>query len=138
MDDAKTIEVQQWLVKARHDIESARLLINSDLPILDTGVYHCQQAAEKALKAYLTLQDSPFMKVHDLTALVKQCIEMDASFEGLMDIADSLTPYATAFRYPGDVLEPEPSDAGEALVLAEKMLDFIVGKITEIAPQNNK
>jgi HEPN domain-containing protein len=26
-------------------------------PYLDTAVYHCQQAAEKAIKAYLTYRD---------------------------------------------------------------------------------
>jgi len=131
MDDAKAAEIQQWVMKARHDIESARLLLAGDSPILDTAVYHCQQAAEKALKAYLTLQDSPFVKMHDLTALVKQCMDEDASFEALMEIAEILTPYATAFRYPGDVLEPDTPDAREALTLAEEMVGFILEKFPD-------
>lgn len=27
MDDAKTVEIQQWMLKASHDIESSRLLL---------------------------------------------------------------------------------------------------------------
>ena len=131
MDDAKTVEIQQWMLKARHDIESAKLLLAGDPQILDTAVYHCQQAAEKALKAYLTSQDSPFMKVHDLTVLVKQCMDVDVSFGVLVEMAEILTPYATAFRYPGDVLEPDPIDAREALNLAEKVFDFVVEKLPD-------
>jgi len=129
MDNAKMIEVRQWLVKARHDLDSARVLV--DRGLMDTGVYHCQQAVEKVLKAYLTWQDTPLMKVHDLTALVKQCLELDGAFEELMDMADVLTPYAIAFRYPGEVLEPDALDAEEALALADSALEFISGKIPD-------
>jgi len=131
MDDAKTVEIRQWILKARHDIESSRLLLASDPQILDTAVYHCQQAAEKVLKAYLTLHDVPFMKTHDLTVLVEQCMDKDASFDALMDISELLTPYATAFRYPGDVLEPAPVDAEEALDSATNVFAFVLGKIPE-------
>jgi len=132
MDDAKVVEIRQWMLKARHDIESSRLLLASDPQILDTAVYHCQQAAEKVLKAYLTLHDTPFTKTHDLTVLVEQCMDKDASFDALMDIAEVLTPYATAFRYPGDVLEPDPLDAGEALDLAEKVFGFVLEKLPNV------
>jgi hypothetical protein len=48
-----------------------------------------------------------------------------------MDLAEELTPYATAFRYPGDILEPNPLDAKEAFHLAEKVLGFILNKLPE-------
>ena len=54
MDEATIHEVRQWLHKADHDLRSAVLLMSGDEePLLDTAVYHCQQAAEKVLKAYL-------------------------------------------------------------------------------------
>jgi len=46
-----------------------------------------------------------------------------------VDIAEVLTPYATAFRYPGDVLEPAPVDAEEALTLAEQLFAFVLEKL---------
>ncbi len=54
MDEPTKQEVQQWLIKADHDLRSAQRLMASDRddPILDTAVYHCQQTAEKALKAF--------------------------------------------------------------------------------------
>ena len=67
MDEAKVHELRQWLIKAGHDLGSAKRLLSGDETFPDTAVYHCQQAAEKALKAYLTLKDTPFQKVHDLS-----------------------------------------------------------------------
>jgi len=131
MDDPKIKEVFQWLIKAEHDIGSARRLVSGDIPYLDTAVYHCQQAAEKSLKAYLTLKDSPFQKIHDLSFLVDQCKELDIEFEKIMYISSILTPYAIAFRYPGDVIEPDPQDADEALRLAVEVFDFVLNKMPD-------
>lgn len=132
MVDPKAHEIRQWLVRADHDLRSARLLFIADPPLLDTAVYHCQQTAEKALKAYLTLKDTPFQKVHALSVLVEQCMQSDPTFAELMDIADMLTPYAVAFRYPGDVLEPAKEDAQEALDAAGKVLDFVLARLPGI------
>ena len=52
MDETKRRLVQSWLKKALHDLAAARSLAEPDRPILDVAIYHCQQAAEKALKGY--------------------------------------------------------------------------------------
>ncbi len=44
MDEAKRDLVRAWLTKARRDLLSARVLAAGSEPILDTAVYHCQQA----------------------------------------------------------------------------------------------
>jgi HEPN domain-containing protein len=129
MDDPKLHEIRQWMIKADHDLKSADRLLSGEEPIYDSAVYHCQQAAEKALKAFLTFKESPFQKVHVLSSLVALCCLLDSSFRQLEDGADLLTPYATAFRYPGDVLEPDPADADEALQLARKVVEFVKEKI---------
>ncbi len=131
MDDPRINEVVQWLIKAEHDIGSARRLLSGDIPYLDTAVYHCQQAAEKSLKAYLTLKDTPFQKIHDLSFLVEQCKELDIEFEQMRNITSILTPYAIAFRYPGDVIQPDPQDADEALRLAVEVFDFVLNKMPD-------
>lgn len=58
MDEAKKKEIRQWMIKAIHDLGSAKRLTSGTKPFLDTAVYHWHQAAEKALKAYLTFQDT--------------------------------------------------------------------------------
>jgi len=46
--------------------------MDGEPPLLDTAVYHCQQAAEKSLKAFLALNDVPIQRVHILGMLVEQ------------------------------------------------------------------
>ncbi|MBI4756344.1 MAG: HEPN domain-containing protein [Betaproteobacteria bacterium] len=60
MDDETRREVDAWLGKARRDLDSARRLVAGVPPYRDTAAYHCQQAAEKAIKACLTASETPF------------------------------------------------------------------------------
>jgi HEPN domain-containing protein len=136
MDEGRTHEIRQWLLKAGHDLRSARRLFTDDPPLLDTAAYHCQQAAEKALKAFLVLHDIQFSKIHLLPPLVEQCIEVDPAFADLREPAEALTPFATVFRYPGDVLEPEPSDVMEGLAFAEKVVEFVLARMPDEAKEN--
>jgi len=130
MDKHTIHAVQQWMLKADHDLRSALKLKTPDSnePLLDTAVYHCQQTAEKALKAYLTANEVSFPKTHLLLPLLELCIDIDSSFSNLTDAAELLTPFATEFRYPGDILEPTPSDTDEAYKMAEHVLIFIRSK----------
>jgi HEPN domain-containing protein len=77
------------------------------------------------LKAYLTYQDVIFQKTHNLSSLLELCLEFDERFESLRDAAEILTPYATEFRYPGEIIEPEEEDVKEALEMAETVLSFV-------------
>lgn len=125
MDDAKITEIRQWLIKADHDLRSARQLVVAEPPLLDTAAYHCQQAAEKALKAYLVQHDVPFGKTHLLMPLVELCTDIDPSFATLISSAEILTPFATSFRYPGDVMEPARADVENGLELAAQVIAFV-------------
>lgn len=131
MDEDILIEVRQWLIKADHDLRSARRLFTDAPPLLDTAAYHCQQAVEKSLKAFLALNEVPLSKTHLLLPLLEQCLEHQADFEQLRNAAEILTPLATAFRYPGDVLEPEIADVEEAIGLADLVVTFVFGKMPD-------
>ncbi len=91
---------------------------------LDIGSYHCQQAAEKALKAYLTARESIFPKTHSLEQLLDMCIPSAGAFEQLRDHAKRLTPLVHEFRYPSEVVEPTAEEATQALGLAEEIYRF--------------
>ena len=62
MNEAKREEIQKWVIKSEHDLGSAYRLMEGDEPYLDTAVFHCQQAVEKAMKAFLTYHDILFEK----------------------------------------------------------------------------
>ncbi len=91
----------------------------------DMAAYHAQQAAEKALKAFLTLQSVPFRRTHDLVELQAQCAALDEHFSRFLDTAQQLNPYATRFRYPGGPLAPPLVEAQQALQVAEQVVAFV-------------
>jgi hypothetical protein len=74
----------------------------------------------------LTYQDTAFEKTHNLVALLALCTPLEPAFAQWKEVAKTLTPYATEFRYPGDVLEPEREEAEQALVGAEALVNFII------------
>jgi HEPN domain-containing protein len=131
MDNAKYEEVQQWLIKSKRDLKVAWVLFESEESLLDSVVYHCQQSAEKSLKAYLICQNIAFRKTHDLDILIDLCSLSEPSFQDLKDGADILTPYATEFRYPSDTIEPERHEAQEALEIANSVLNFVINILPE-------
>lgn len=117
--------------KGKSDLGSAKRLSEEPDPFLDTAIYHCQQAAEKALKGFLVFHDIEFEKVHNLSVLVNLCINVDNDFKNYSFASDTLTPYATAFRYPIELFENEPDDEQmkEALELAEQIFKFVLQKL---------
>jgi HEPN domain-containing protein len=58
MDEVKRDWVRSWLAKAQSDLRSARARAALPEHATDTAVYHCQQAAEKAIKGYLAFRES--------------------------------------------------------------------------------
>lgn len=129
MADAMWVAAEQWLRKAERDLATARRLMLGEMPLRDTGVYHCQQAVEKGLKAFLTYHNTPHQKTHNLVALLDVAEKIDASFARWLEAAKTLTPYATEFRYPGEIVEPAEGEAAEALDHAEGFLRFLNEKL---------
>jgi HEPN domain-containing protein len=129
MTEASSALARSWLAKSNGDLAVAKILIEGDEPHLDAGVYHCQQAAEKSLKALLALDAHPFPRSHNLRSLLDLALPQHPELSILADACMLLTPYATEFRYPGDIFEPDPSEATEALLLAQDIINAIAPSI---------
>jgi HEPN domain-containing protein len=129
MDEATRAEVAAWLAKARRDLDSARRLLSGDPPYRDTAAYHCQQAAEKALKGLLAALAIPFPKTHDLTILVGLLEAHIENAERWKEAAIILTPYSTLFRYPDACPEPSDDDVAEALSMATSLVEEVGQKV---------
>lgn len=125
MSGIKEELTRSWLTKAKRDLLSAERLSGTDVPLLDTAAYHCQQAAEKAIKAFLVYHDVRFGKTHDLDVLLSQAVEIDSAFSSCRDLGRVLTPLAVEFRYPGEFIEPEPDEYSEAFAAAVRICDFV-------------
>ena len=126
MDEPKRELVKNWFVKAQHDLDAAKQLSSVEQPLLDVAIYHCQQAAEKAVKSFLVFHDQEFEKTHDIEDLLSSAIRFDNRLETFFDSGETLTPYASLYRYPGTVMEPEKEEFDEALKAAENVLNFIL------------
>jgi HEPN domain-containing protein len=128
MADLPASEAKAWMVKAWRDLETARRAAGGEPPFYDVAVYHCQQGAEKAVKAFLVDRCKSYEKTHDIEVLTSLACEVDSSFSKLADAADTLTPYATRFRYPNATfaIEPQPAEYNEALIHAQRIYDFVL------------
>jgi len=115
----------EWLFKADHDLKSAQILFRAHEPVLDMAIYHTQQCAEKALKAYLVFREQEIDKTHNLDVLNSQCLALNPSFQTIQEAALFLRPFATAYRYPEGELEPSPSKVEKAIETAKEVLDFV-------------
>ncbi len=131
MDKATLELVRGWLVKAQHDLASARKLATDPDPYLDTAVYHCQQAAEKAIKGLLVFYGQRFEKVHNVQFLITQALPFAPELTELLEAAEGLTPYATLFRYPGVVLEPDRPEYDLAVASAEEIYTCVLSLLPE-------
>ena len=96
-------------------------------------MFHAPQAAEKAMKAFLAWHDEPFRKTHNLEELGHQCVALDATLQAVADQAAPLTEYAWRFRYPGEPHEPDRTEAGEALAVAQCVYEAILKRTPPMA-----
>jgi HEPN domain-containing protein len=120
--------VQEWVKKGESDFIAAKTLAPQEGLENQTG-FHCQQAIEKWLKAYLIKQGEEIRKIHDLTALVIECEIYDPDFEELESLVEGITDFAVEFRYPGENATPE--EVKDALDKTGKVRDFIMPKIED-------
>ena len=118
--------VQSWLVKASHDLATARKAAAEPDPYLDTAIYHCQQAAEKVVKGFLAFHDQPPVRTHDIELLLSLADPFEPGFAAWLEAAERLTRYATQYRYPGAVMEPDQVEFDQALVDADGLYQFVL------------
>jgi len=128
MDEVHAALTRRWLAKAANDLRAADLVSAAPDGPLDTAIYHCQQAAEKAVKGFLIFRDEPFEKTHDIVRVVRLAERFEPTFETLVEQARLLTPLAWQFRYPSEVPDDEPTRAQfeEALREAHEIYNFVL------------
>lgn len=93
-------QTAKWVRKAEEDWEAARELAARKPPLRDQACFHCQQAAEKYLKALLQENSVAIPKIHDLENVLDLLLPHDATLKPLRRILQSLSNYAVDYRYP--------------------------------------
>jgi HEPN domain-containing protein len=121
-DESRRDEAARWIAQARKDLNAARLLAQEEP---SRSVFHSQQAAEKAAKAFLAFSDLPFRKTLDLNELGHQCAALNPALTPLFQEASDLTDYAVVFRYLDAPREPDEAEAVAAIEIATRVLETI-------------
>lgn len=129
MDQKITNYVANWFARADEDLNVAQLILNEDRPY-NPACFHEQQAAEKYLKGFLAHHEKHVRKIHDLDALLQECIKINQSFTGLQDSALYLGRFYVESRYPDDYIEFTREDAEKGLKSALRIKEFVLEKIT--------
>lgn len=124
-------ETRAWLAKAAQDLATAEYELRADPPFAADVAFHAQQAAEKALKAFLTWHSCPFRKTHNLEEIGEQCLKLDGTLKDLIDRAVPLTEYAWKFRYPGEPEAPPREEADAALATAREVYEAMLARLPE-------
>ncbi len=119
---------KEWIFKAEGDYRSAEILLYQvEIPEIDTACFHCQQCAEKYMKAFLTEHNVDFPRNHDLVRLLALCLTIDEGFETIREYLRRLENYGVIIRYPGLTVPLEM--AHEALDNASSVREFIKKKL---------
>ena len=128
------IDAAKWIRFAEDDLVSAKKLIAPPNPQWGTGAYHCQQAAEKALKALLVLHEGRLqkkMETHDIGLLLEKLAKYIGDADDDLELkAEKLSQFSTIYRYPGlaprpltkDVVNKAITDAEVFLVKAKQLI----------------
>ncbi len=97
---------------------------------LEDLCFQAQQAAEKALKAFLLHLSIDFPRTHSLAVLVSLLEQAGHQVPNRVREAVKLTDYAVGARYPGfdDIVEQE--EYLEAVALAEAVVNWADENIT--------
>ena len=120
--------LKEWVGKAEEDYEVAIMLVRRrKRPTPSAVCFHCQQCAEKYLKAFLVRHQVAFPKIHDLRELRRLSVVVDPTIDLITDLLIRLAPYAVEFRYPGEDATVE--EAKDAVRAVKEIRRFVRSKL---------
>lgn len=96
-----TSMTREWVRKAEADLGHVDLAVRGRRRLYDGICFHCQQAAEKYLKALLQEAGQPIPRTHDLLALLTLPLPIHPTLRPLRRGLGFLTQFAVEHRYPG-------------------------------------
>jgi HEPN domain-containing protein len=97
--------------KAEHDVKAARIIAGGPDRLYDNVCFHCQQAAEKYLKALLQEAGRPVPRTHDLRLLLTLLLPIHLGLRSLRRGLLFLSQFAVDHRYPGRDATKRQADA---------------------------
>jgi len=121
--------VQQWIAKAELDFRAAERLIQDTEPIREVIAFHCQQVAEKYIKAFLVDRQLEFPKTHDLEELIELVTANSPELALELQGCEILSPFGVRIRYPGDFPEVLAGQEVMLFELARRVRDAVTAHL---------
>ena len=118
--------IQQWLSKADSDLAAAEILAAGEMGDYFPCAFHCQQAVEKLLKAFLVRHQIEFRKTHDLDRLLELASRSEPPLQEELASCTWLSPFGVEFRYPGDYPQVDRKTAKKALAEARRVQQVVM------------
>lgn len=123
--------VKQWLIKANEDLFVVERLVEFEIIATSSACFHCQQAVEKFLKAFLILNGVEIKRTHNIEFLLSECSDIDTDFLNIDP--KNLSDFGVDLRYPGDMYSPDESETLEYQKLAIDIKNLVEEKINKIS-----
>ena len=126
--------VKNWIEFADMDANMASFTFENMHPKpLELICYHCQQAAEKILKALQIAisENADVQKTHDLALLADSLSEIIEISDIIYNACSDLTPYGVKVRYPKEVFVDETMTQ-KALNDMKKVLEWGKSEIEKL------
>ena len=120
-------EVARWLAQADIDRGAAEALALSGRPELGPALaFHCQQDAEKIMKATLVRLGIAPPKTHDLVYLLDLLVAQIPALHTLGLHAAALVPFAVLHRYPTTSAAPTAAQVQGAIDSARAIRNALI------------
>jgi HEPN domain-containing protein len=129
MPDLEHARLMLWL--ARDDPAALEVMETSSRISPNIFGFHAQQAVEKALKAWLSLLDVMYPRIHVLYELFNQLEDRGATTIDRFRHLQDLTPFAVQFRYEEFSMTEPNFDRGEVIRQVNELIDYIKGLIEQ-------
>jgi HEPN domain-containing protein len=96
-------DAYDWLEIAKGDLMSAQYLIDMIPPQYNAVCFHAQQAAEKAIKGVLVLNNISVPKTHSMDVLCGLTENICPQFNDMFEKMAFLDAFSVASRYPNEM-----------------------------------
>jgi HEPN domain-containing protein len=121
--------IYEWIVKADHDLGSAKLIYLHIPEYFDTIAFHCQQATEKYLKSILLHFEIQFQRTHNLVYLLDLVTQKLEISEDMYDKAIVLNGFSVQIRYPDNTVYLTTEELELSIAISEVFRAFAVNTI---------
>lgn len=117
-----------WFLLGRERLEAADAVFAAHGPC-NSAVELLQEAVERYLKGFLLGKGWTIQRIHNLSTLLDDAVQMDVRFQSFADLCESLTAQFWAQHYPGGDLTGVGADYEELRRQTTDLLALVMASV---------